>query len=361
MASRDAHAAAPVVEPVASLEAARDGWDGLAEAAGNPFGTFAWTQTWWEHYGGGRELAVRRVRDRDGRLAAILPLYRADRSGVRLLRFLGHGAADLHGPLCAEADRALAAAALRDAAHELGPAGVLLAERLAGGEGAAGALDGRVVRVEPSPVLAVEGRSWEEWLQSKSSNLRQQVRRMERRLAREHELAFRLTEDPSRLEEDLDTLFRLHDARWAAEGGTDAFSADRRAFHRAFAARALEQGWLRLWTADVDGSPAAAWYGLRHAGRDWYYQLGRDPRWDAAKIGFVLLVHTIRDAFEDGLQAYHFGLGGEEYKSRFASADPGLETVVAGRAAAVRVAAGAIGVARRLPGGPRRLIARRAG
>jgi CelD/BcsL family acetyltransferase involved in cellulose biosynthesis len=354
------HAAEPVAERLTALEDARPGWDELAEAAGNPFGTWAWCAAWWAQYGAGRELALLRVRDAEGRVAAILPLYRADRGPVRLLRFLGHGAADLHGPLCAPEDRPLAAAALRRAASELGPGGLLLAERLAGDEGLAGALGGRVVRREPSPVLRIDGESWEDWLQAKSSNFRGQVRRMERKLAKEHELAFRMTADPATLDADLQTLFDLHDARWAEEGGTAAFTDERRAFHRDFARRALDAGWLRLWVADVDGAPGAAWYGLRHAGRDWYYQFGRDPRWDRSKLGFVLLVHTVRDAFEAGMTAYHFGLGGEEYKDRFATHDPGLDTVLAGRPLTTRTAAAAIAAAQRLPDGPRRLIARRA-
>jgi CelD/BcsL family acetyltransferase involved in cellulose biosynthesis len=335
-----------------------DEWDALAEAAANPFGTHAFCAAWWNAYGRGRQLAVARVAGADGRAAALLPLYRADRGPVRLLRFLGHGAADEAGPLCAREHRPLAAEALRRQAAELGARGVLLAERLAGDSGVAEALGGRVVRAESSPVLAIGGQSWDEWLATKSSNFRGQVRRMERKLAREHELRFRLTEDPARLPEDLETLFRLHDLRWAVEGGTAAFTEDRRAFHRDFAARALERGWLRLWIADVDGEPAAAWYGLRHAGHDWYYQLGRDPRWDRYKIGFVLLVHTIRDAFEAGAESYRFGLGDEEYKGRFATHDPGLLTVTAGSRAA-KLAGAVILAARRLPPGPRRLIARR--
>ena len=352
-------AATPTTEPLASLDEARDEWDALAHAAGNPFGTHAFAAAWWRVYGGRRELALRRVLAPDGRTAAVLPLYRADRGAARMLRFLGHGAADEAGPLCAPADRPLAAAALRAEARALGPRGLLLAERLAGDSGLATALGGDLLRTESSPVLAIGGQSWEDWLAGKSSNFRGQVRRMERRLARDHDLRFRLTEDAATLPADLDTLFRLHDLRWAEEGGTAAFDEDRRAFHRDFAARALERGWLRLWTADVDGEPAAAWYGLRHAGRDWYYQAGRDPRWDGYKIGFVLLVHTIRDAFESGAASYHFGLGDEEYKGRFATDDPALETVTVGGSPAAKLAAVAFRAARRLPAGPRGVLARR--
>ena len=71
----------------------------------------------------------------------------------------------------------------------------------------------------------------------------------------------------------------------------------------------------------------AAWYGLRFGGADWYYQLGRDPAFDRESVGFVLLAHTIREAVADGMGEYRFGRGGESYKYRFATDDPGLETI----------------------------------
>jgi CelD/BcsL family acetyltransferase involved in cellulose biosynthesis len=349
-------AAPPDLERVSSFDELREEWPPLAEAAGTPFGTLEWAEAWWEVYGDGRELALHRVRAADGRLAATLPLYRARAGPLPVLRFLGHGAADELAPLCAPDDRPLAAAALLRAAAEDGRGRLVLAERMPGDAGFAGLLRGRVVQDGATPLIDIDGRTWDDWLAAKSSNFRQQARRFERKLAREHDLTFRLTEDPGDLAADLDTLVRLHEARWASEGGSDAFPEDRLQLHRAFAARALERGWLRLWTAEVGGEPAAAWYGLRYAGSEWYYQLGRDPALDRHKVGFVLLVHTIRAAFEDGMRTYRFGLGPEEYKDRFASRDPGVETIVAGAAPAVAVAAGGARLARRLPAGPRRLL-----
>ena len=117
------------------------------------------------------------------------------------------------------------------------------------------------------------------------------------------------------------------------------------AFHREFAAVALAAGWLRLWLLDVDGTTVAAWYGLRFGNAESYYQSGRDPRWDAYAVGFVLLAHTIREAVGDGVREYRFLEGDESYKYRFASEDRGLDTVGVGLtpqgAGAVRLAVAA--------------------
>ena len=348
------------LEALTSLEDARSEWGPLAEACGNPFSTYEFASAWWRAHGAGRELALFRVRGAGGRTAALLPLYRADRGPARLLRFLGHGPADRLGPVCAPGDAALAAEGLRRvAAGQLGARGLLLAERLPGESGVAPLLGGRELRREASPVLPMSGRSWDEWLEGRTKKLRQQIRYQERRLVKDHALAFRMTTDAATLESDLDDLLRLHGLRWGEESG--AFDGAREQLHRDFARGLFERGALRLWFAEVEGQAAAAWYGFRFGGADWYYQGGRDPAWDKRSVGAVLVAHTMRCAFEDGMREYHFGLGDEPYKDRFAEADHELFTVAVGRSWLATLAGAAMGAARRLPDRPRAALARRAG
>jgi CelD/BcsL family acetyltransferase involved in cellulose biosynthesis len=310
-----------LVEPVVSLDALRDQWSSLAEAAGNVFSTWEWASTWWRLHGQGRPLVLHACRDAGGRLVAILPLYLASARPVRIARFLGHGPADELGPVCAPADRGAAARALAEAAVR-SRIGTLFAELMSGRYPWSAELDGKVVRREASPTVSLDG--WEPYLAGRSANFRQQVRGRERRLARAHAVAFRLADDPSRLDDDLALLFGLHAARW----GADSAFLRWREFHVEFARVALERGWLRLWFLELDGRPAAAWYGFRFGRVESYYQAGRDLAHGGASVGFVLLAHTIREAAGDGMQEYRFLRGGEPFKSRFADADPGLETVV---------------------------------
>ncbi len=139
---------------------------------------------------------------------------------------------------------------------------------------------------------------------------------------RERDLCYRLSEDPDLLGSDLDTLFALHSARWPE--GT-AFR-EQEQFHREFAACALESGWLRLWFLELDARPVAAWYGFRFGGIEFHFQSGRDPG-TGESVGSVLLAHTVREALKDGVTEYRFLRGGEAYKQRFATEDPGLETI----------------------------------
>lgn len=317
-------------EPIPGFEAARDEWGELAERSGNVFATWEWATAWWRHFGEGSEQVLLRCAGEDGAFA-ILPLCRSRRGPLQVLRLIGYGPGDMLGPVCAPADRQAAGAALRAAVRDgsAGPCHLLLAERLPVGT-LGEALGGRQLQREASPELEIAGRSWEEYVASWSRNMKEKLRRNTRKLEKQHELSFRLCEDPERLRDDLDTLIRLHRARWGE--GEGAFQREAVvAFHHDFAAAALERGWLRLWTMEIDGEPAAAWYGFRFGNAEAFYQSGRDPRFDRFSIGFLMLMRTIQGAFEDGLDRYSFLRGDEPYKDRLAEADPGLETRALGK------------------------------
>ena len=349
------------LEPLEGLSAAREEWTALAERAGNVFATWEWADAWWSAYGHDRPLALTGCRNAHGELVAILPLYLSARGPVRMLRFIGHGPADQLGPVCAPEDRRAVGAALQQLLAGRRDWNVMLAERLAPLEGWTGMLGGTVVHREESPTLQIGGRSFDEFLASRSKNFREQIRRRARKLAREHEVEFRLA-DAATLETDLETLVRLHDARWSeAEEETSAFDDARRAFHLAFARHALERGWLRLWVLEADGQAVAAWYGFRFAQIDWYYQSGRDPLWERQSVGFVLMAHTIQGAFDDGMLEYRLLRGGEGYKDRFASDDPGIETIALTRGVVGRAALLAAKSARSMPAPGRKAIAKLAG
>ncbi len=153
-------------------------------------------------------------------------------------------------------------------------------------------------------------------------------------------MEFRLAAEADRLQRDLDVLFDLHSAR-GGDQASHALAEARAAFQRDFAARALERGWLRLWFLELEGKPVAAWYGFRCGGVESYYQAGRDPAWDHASVGFILLAHSIRSALEDGMREYRFLRGGEAYKDRFTDDRGELETFVVARGLRGNAAAGA--------------------
>jgi CelD/BcsL family acetyltransferase involved in cellulose biosynthesis len=343
------------LEPVSSLEEARELWQGLAPRTRNIFATWEWAATWWRHFGRGKALHLIACGSPGGDPFALLPLYMTRERALRTLRFVGDGPADELGPVCApERAPAAARAARRSLAEAVGGWDLFVGEHLRADQGWDSLLGGRVTMHEPSPVVDIEMNDWDAFLAARSAGLRKQIRYQERRLRREHELRFRVCVDPNRLDEDFALLCRLHELRWAA-GGSDAFVGGRRAFLLDFARCALGRGWLRLWFLELDGQAVAAWLGFRYCGVESYYQGGRDPGLDDRSVGAVLMAHTLREAVGDGVEEYRFLRGGEAYKDRLATRDPAVETVVLAGSAAGRAALAGAGL-RRVAGRMRRTL-----
>ncbi len=315
------------IEPVAIADV-RPEWDALARASSNPFLTVEWCEAWLEHGGvpcAPRIFAARRA---DGGLAAVLPLAVVRGRFVRKLRFLGFGAANELGPVCDPSERAAAAAGLRQAIEATRREwDVFLGESLAG-PGWADALGAQLVSREGNPVIRGAWEDWDDYLASRSQSFRVELRRQERKLAKRG-LAYRSVASSDELEPALDRLFELHRARWNEQASP--WFAGREALHRAFAAVALDRGWLRLHTLELEGRAAAVYLGLRFGSTAWYYQLGRETEDRAASLGVVLVAHAVRQAQAEGVAEFNLGPGTQRYKERLATEDPGVETVGIGR------------------------------
>jgi CelD/BcsL family acetyltransferase involved in cellulose biosynthesis len=311
------------VELVGTLEEARDDWELLDAEGDSVFRSWTWASCWWRAFGGQQPLRITKVTFEDGRVA-LVPLYLWRARPLRVLRLIGHGPADELG---AVGDPGLRGAALDAAAGGAGAWDALLAEHVAAAERPHGP-GYRRLRSVAAPTLRFDGGSWDELLASKSSNFRQQVRRRERNLVRDHAVGFRLATSGPELDAALDTLFDLHRRRW---GDRSAFAGRHESFHRAFADAASRQGWTRVWLLELDGRPAAAWYGFRRGGVESYYQAGWDPSIAESSAGTVLLAHSIRSALQDGMREYRFLQGDEKYKYRFASEVVELETFIRGQ------------------------------
>jgi CelD/BcsL family acetyltransferase involved in cellulose biosynthesis len=314
---------APItIEPVPSIESILPEWTRLAEHAGNVFLTPEWASTWWRHFGRGHRLCLRACRDEEGRLAAIIPLYYWRDRPLRVLRFVGHGPGDELGPVCAPDDLSLASIAI-NRVLERERYDVFLGDLLPGvGTWTSRVPASRVLRRYSSPVLLLTSSGWEQLIRSRNWK---NIHRREIQVARSHDLHYRQGGDAAHLDGDLDAVFSLHAARWGTSGTN--FIGSENAFQREFAALAQERGWLRVWFLELDGQTVAAWFGFFFAGAAFYYQSGRDPAWDKLSVGTLLMSHTIKYAFEDGVREYRFLRGGESYKFRFTSSDAGLETI----------------------------------
>jgi CelD/BcsL family acetyltransferase involved in cellulose biosynthesis len=136
-----------------------------------------------------------------------------------------------------------------------------------------------------------------------------------------------ITTDAQGIVDGLQTLWRLHSARWANEGGGALHSLSVKRFHDASAYELGRRGWARLYSLIVNDEPLAALYGFGRGRRFAYYQSGTDPDWQQRWVGRVILGAAIQDAFERGLEEFDFLRGDEPYKRLFASSQRTLRRV----------------------------------
>ena len=319
-------ATTPRLEQIVSFAEVERDWSNLAEAGGDIFSTWEWASIWWRHFGAGGELDLTACRNAHGDLLAILPLFRKRIGPLRVTRLVGYPIGSRAHPVCGPSNRTSAALGLV-AALERQKTDLFIGEGFPEDEGWAERLPGTTVASVPSPTLMLTPfETWDDYLETRSSNFRQDIRRKERKLLRDNDVVYRLATDRGRLESDVDAFLSLHADRWAT--GSSLLETSRIAFHREFARVAFDRGWLRLWFLELAGEPAAAWYGFRFGGVETYYQAGRAPAHADGSLGVVLLAHTIREALGDGVAEYRFGPGGSSYKYRFTDTDPGLRTVL---------------------------------
>jgi CelD/BcsL family acetyltransferase involved in cellulose biosynthesis len=341
-----------VKDPV-GLEELREPWSELAQASRRIFSTYEWAQAWWAEYGRGRRPLVLPVVDEDHRLEGIVPLYVDVRGGVRVARLIGHGAGDELGPVCRPASNAAVASAVGAWVRAELDADIFLLESVPAVEGWHDHFRGTVLRRSANPVTVFPTADWDDFLATMSGNARSQIRSRERRLFREQDAAYRVTETRDELSADLDTFFALHRRRWGASSSL----LRREAFYRRFAAAAFDRGWLNLSFLSIGGNPVAAGLDFRYAGVQSQYNSGRDPAWDRYSPGIVLRTITMRDALAAGFAEYRFLLGDESYKQRFATSDRGLVTLALGISGLGRIIVGITRASRRF-GPARRIVAR---
>lgn len=319
---------AEVITDLDALSAIVPEWTRLAEGLGNAFVSPDWFFAWLRTYGETADPYVTVLHRADGSVHSLLPFVRSRDRRRPTLAFAGANLGDYFQPVAppGEAELAAAGAALALSRRRDEWGAVVLhnvdadttwaeALRSAGGSGLAEVTHPR----EVLPYVAIDGLSWDEYLATRSRNFRGQLNRKLRRLGDEHEVSFRLTEDPARVADDMAIFFAFHDRRWENRGGSSVASERARAFHLDFAESALRSGALRLWFLEVDGDPVAAWYGWSFGRRYSYYLAGFDPAWSRHSVGLLLLAHTIKAAIAEGAHEYDLLRGDEDYKDRFAT------------------------------------------
>lgn len=285
------------------------------------FATPRWNKLWWEEFGGDKELFLLTMK-RGDEIAAVVPLYRKNQEGRRILRFVGGiDLTDYLGPICSLADRDDVAETLIEwllstdvewdefDAHNM-PVPFGFAEYLverADHRGVTFKLD----QEETAAVLPLP-EDWEMYLASLDSKQRHELKRKRRRLGRDHPDATFRTATPETLEADFRTFVDMHRG---AEGHKGHFMKPEIAtFFERVARSFMEAGWLRLDLLEVGDRAIASTFSFEVGDTFYLYNSAYEP--DAARLspGLVLVSELVKSSIEKGLKVFDFLRGPERYK-----------------------------------------------
>lgn len=327
-----------IIRTLPEMQALAGEWNSLLKygASDVPFLRNEYLTTWWQTLGGGEwpdgELHVVVVRNSEGQLAAIAPLFfTTNLDGLPAMMLLGSiEISDYLDIICPVSDLPEFCTALLD--------------HLSGPEAPAWQILDFYNFLESTPTLqaleeAAKGRSWS-WVQEPLQHcpyipmpgdfdkyLAEQVDKKQRHEIRRKMRRFESYEQPTRwyivqdeasLDREIDDFLHL----MANDPEKEKFltgvmrSQMKEAVHAAFRA-----GWLQLAFLEVNGQKAAGYLNFDYANHIWVYNSGLDFSFRELSPGWVLLGYLLQWANENNRKYFDFMRGNEEYKYRFGAID----------------------------------------
>lgn len=180
----------------------------------------------------------------------------------------------------------------------------------------------RVRQVQASPCvdLAALRRDGRDYLEGRSANTRQQIRRSDRSYGTPRLAAAATVAEAFSM---LDEMAALHQARWTRRGQSGCFAEPFFGrFHRALIATALPRGEVALWRVSNNEKTIGVLYNFAYRNRMLAYQSGfayADAS-GAAKPGLTCHHAAIRRAMVEELHFYDFLAGDDRYKRSLSDA-----------------------------------------
>jgi len=178
--------------------------------------------------------------------------------------------------------------------------------------------------VEPditSPIVDTTG-TLDAYRAATRSKWHKNLRRLSRRLEREHGGHLQLIEAPRDLDAELAVGFEVESSGWKRETGTAILSRpENEAYYRSLARRFHDRGELRLSSTSVDGRMIAWDFGILHGNRLYSPKSGYLEEFRQLAPGLVLELATIERCFELGVEAHELLGSDEAYKLRFSTSE----------------------------------------
>ncbi|AIE85233.1 GNAT family N-acetyltransferase [Fimbriimonas ginsengisoli] len=293
----------------------RESWQDLVRSApaATPFQTYEWLSTWFRHLGAGRE--PRFVTVTEGQdLVGLMPLVRSQ-GPWRTLRPMGIGPSDYLHPIARHDYESAVSAEIFEAATNQRDVDLVDLHQVRETQELARVAESVPIVQATCLVLDLPD-TYDAYLGTLGKSLRYDVRKLDKTLFTSGRARIE-TFGPGETGRGLDVLFDLHRARWRKRRLPGAFLGKTVDFHREWATKAAENGWLWLSVLHVDDEAIGAIYAMTVGDTAYYYQAGFDPEKGAVSPGTLLVASSIRRAIEEGKRHFDFMRGDEGYKRRW--------------------------------------------
>jgi CelD/BcsL family acetyltransferase involved in cellulose biosynthesis len=313
-------------------------WDDLAVALGRPFCSPAWMLSWWRHVGPRRgELRLTAVHEGD-ELIGVGPFFASSESfGLVRYRILGSETSYRVTPLARPGREREVSSTIVKMLLEARPSlGVLSFEGIESDSpwpdlfcetwpGGVRPWKYRV-RTLPAPTVTLRGRTFDEWLASRSSSFRRLARRFRRRLA-EIGAEVNLARSEDELDRGLKAFATLHYGRWKSRGGSRALNQQIELMIDDVAHQLPLGERFRLWSIEVEGQIISVQIIIAAGGEVGWWLSGFDEEWAKYRPSTQTSLAAIEHSCI--LQEDRLDLGGgtQEYKYHFADGEDTLEWI----------------------------------
>lgn len=202
-------------------------------------------------------------------------------------------------------------------------------------EAARGAGASHLVRTLPALVIDLAGlrQSGGDYLDRRSANTRQQIRRSDRAYSATGPLAIARATTVAEASAWLDEMSVLHQATWIARGEPGCFAEPFfRRFHGELIRRGMPEHEIDLLRVTAGPRLIGILYNFRHRGRALAYQSGFDYGDDQRnrKPGLTCHHQAIRYYAAEGADSYDFLAGEDRYKRSLADKDVTLHWIIGG-------------------------------
>ena len=308
------------------LDPILDEWEALAASSGRPFAGPSWLLPWWSRIAHPKSLLRVLCVTEGSRLSLVMPMMARRTTIGHVYRFLGHDVSPHSDVVGSDLSlsRVVAehlsrldprpSALLWDGVDDDSP----WPEQLASAWPGTANLHREYSL--PVPVLTTEGRTFDEWMASKSSNFRQKMRQQLRKFEAEH-ISFDVHASSPDWEREIAEFTRLHRSNWEARGGSGVVGAGVPEMLTTAAESLDGSGRFLLSTLRQDGKTVSSAIFIGAGDVLTYWLGGYDEEYAAMQPGLMTVFSTVQHAFDQGYAVIDLGPGDQAYKHRFSNGE----------------------------------------